>query len=357
MRRLKRLFLRPALLVPLGVVLVASSIGALARRGEQAAGRSYVPTIQDLVAIDLDYAKPPRLAPTPTPTPTPPPPKPNPKPKPAPGPSLDAFRRLGAWVDLYDDMLNPESAAADMAARGVRTLYVQTARWNRPAPGSGAVFEPAAQVERWLHAGHHHGMKVVGWYLPAYDDIKRDVARTVAIATFRSSAGQRFDALGIDIEYKGQVSTLSAWNAGVLDHARRVRAAVGSRYPIAAIVPSPIAMELRPTQWAGFPWEGLAAVSNLFMPMSYWSFRSDCPQRPEQCAYGYTTGNVERIRALTKRPTIPVHVIGGVGDSITPQEVADFVRGALAVRAYGASLYDYQTTRSEYWAHLRKLNG
>jgi hypothetical protein len=360
MRWLKGLLRRPAVMVPLGVSLIAVSVGAYSMRGSAApAPREYVPTTQDLAAIDLDYTRPPHVDPTPTPTFTPPPPpKPKPKPTPKPaGPSLDAFRRLGAWVDLYDATLDPEAGAADMAARGVRTLYVQTARWNKPDPASSAVFEPSARVEQWLHAGHGHGMKVVGWYLPAYDDMKRDVARTVAIATYRSSAGQRFDALGIDIEYKGQSPTLSAWNAGVLDHARRVRAAVGSKYPVAAIVPSPIAMEIRPTSWAGFPWEGLAAVSNVFMPMSYWSYRDDCPSKPEQCAYGYTTGNVERVRAWTKRPTVPVHIIGGVGDAITVHEVEDFVRGAMAVRAYGASLYDYRTTKSEFWAHLRKLNG
>src|SRR5206468_4259563 len=115
----------------------------------------------------------------------------------------------------------------------------------------------------------------------------------------RTSTGQAFDALGIDIEYRAQVASLTAWNAAVAEHARRVRSVLGRRYPIAAIVPAPLQMEVRPEHWAGFPWGSLAGSSDIFMPMAYWSFRNDCPEKPEHCAYGYTKGSVEKIRALT----------------------------------------------------------
>jgi hypothetical protein len=114
-------------------------------------------------------------------------------------------------------------------------------------------------------------------------------------------------------------------------------------------------MEVRPENWEGFPWKSLASVSNVFMPMAYWSFRHDCAEKPEHCAYGYTKGNVEKVRALTGKPRMPVHVIGGVGDEISTDDVGDFVRAANAVNAYGGSLYDYQTTKPEYWPLLAKL--
>ena len=365
MRRALRFVVRPAVVAPLLVVLIAVSVGAVAMRDRgQVSAPSITPppprspfAIQPTFDVDRFADAPP---PSPTPTPTPavkPKPKPKPNPPPAPpAPSLVAFRDLGAWVDLYDEELDPETAVADMAAHGVKTLYMQTARWNRPAPDDAGNFESIPTVQRWLHAAHAKGMKVVGWYLPAYDDLSRDVRRTKAIATYRSNEGQRFDALGIDIEYKSQVSTLAAWNVQVAEHARRVRAALGPSYPIAAIVPAPLAMEVRPTSWEGFPWRELAASSNVFMPMAYWSFRHDCPEVPEHCASGYTKGNVEKVRALTGKPNVPVHVIGGVGDEITVQEVADFVSAALAVNSYGGSLYDYDTTEPAYWPHLAKLN-
>ena len=368
MRRVLRFVRRSSVLVPLGVLLIAGSIGAVARREPIA---TPTPAAADLVELgDLSIPKPDHARPTPTqsptPTPTPEPPKPSPKPTPKKtvaaqpkpkGPSLSAFKRLGAWVDLYDyEALDPEAASADMAARGVKTLYLQTARWNRPAPDDPNVFLDMTLVERWVHAAHAHGMRIVGWYLPAYEDMNRDVSRTKAIAVYRTSAGQRFDALAIDIEYKAQMPSLSAWNAAVAEHARRVRSKVGSGYPVAAIVPAPLAMEIYPENWTGFPWQSLAAHSNVFMPMAYWSYRHDCDSKPDHCASGYTSGNVERVRQLTGRPGLPVHVIGGVADAITTEEVSDFVKAALAVKVYGASLYDYRTTKAEYWAHLKKFN-
>lgn len=368
MRRVARFIIRPAVLAPLAVLLIASSIGAYAFRDrkEPAPSRSSVAAPADLGDTSVphrDHATPtptpsPTLAPTPTIKPTP---KPSPKPvaaAPKPkGPSLSMFKRLGAWIDLYDyEDVNPETASADMAEHGVKTLYLQTGRWNKPAADSPSLFYDAAVMERWIHAAHAHGMRVVGWYLPAYENMGRDVSRTKAIANYTSSAGQRFDALAIDIEYKSQMPTLAAWNAAVAEHAKRVRNKVGAAYPIAAIVPAPLAMEIYPHNWTGFPWHSLAAHANVFMPMAYWSFRHDCDTKPQHCAAGYTSGNVQRVRELTGKPGVPVHVIGGVADAITTQEVVDFVNAALAVKVYGASLYDYRTTKPEYWAPLAKLN-
>ena len=363
MRRVARFVVRPLVVGPLVVLLVAAGIGAYAfrekpkpRAARQAPSLPYDPRVGE-----PDLVHPLFVSPTPTPSPTPtlqskPKPSPTPTKRAAAGPSLTAFRGLGAWVDLYDyEFVEAEPAVADMAAHGVKTLYLQTGRWNKPAPDSSANFQDYAMVERWLTAAHAQGMKVIGWYLPAYEDMTRDVRRTKAIAQYRTKSGQKFDGLGIDVEYKGQMPSLAAWNRAVGTHAKKVRTALGSRYPIAAIVPAPLAMEVRPESWVGFPWKALADVSNLFMPMAYWSFRNDCAEKPEHCAFGYTKGNVERVRELTGLPRVPVHVIGGVGDEISTDDVKDFVRAANEVNVYGASLYDYQTTKPEYWAHLAKL--
>jgi hypothetical protein len=315
----------------------------------------------DRSTVEPDVIRPyyrPPATPTPTASPTPSArAAPKPKPKRAPGPSIGAFRGLGAWVDTYDydDIPDPVAAVADMKARGVKTLYIQTGRWNKPDKDASEPFADRAVLERWIHAAHAQKMKIVGWYLPAYDDMTRDVRRTRAIALYRTALGQRFDALGIDIEYRAQVSR-DEFNAGVADHVRRVRLLLGSKYPIAAITPAPLQMEIRPEYWAGFPWRSLAEHSDVFMPMAYWSFRHDCDSNPAHCAYGYTRGSVEKIRELTGKPNVPVHVLGGVADAITAQEVVDFVKAATDTNVYGGSLYDYFTTKPEYWVPLEKLN-
>ena len=263
--------------------------------------------------------------------------------------SVAAFRHLGAWVDLYDYALDPHTAIANMRSHGVKTVYLQTARWS-----SSADIVYPTDVNDWLREAHTAGLKVVGWYLPAYSEYMNiDVRRTVAIARYRSPEGHHFDALGIDIEYKGKTASLSEFNAGIVTHLDRVRSGAGSSFTIAAIVPSPIGMAVSPSSWTGFPWSAIGTRAHVVLPMAYWSYRTDCPSNPAHCPYRYGLDNVTESRRLTG---LPVHIIGGVGDNVTAGEVRDFVAGTRAAKAYGGSLYDYRTTASSYWPYLEKLN-
>jgi hypothetical protein len=267
-------------------------------------------------------------------------------------------------VDVYDYGLDADASVKQMRAQGVRTLYIQTGRYNIPGD-----FKDPAVVARWLDAAHANGLKVVGWYLPGYGNLPRDVQRTVAIARFRTAAGQRFDALAVDIEDKCEIDsathcksapakpgmTAAEWNAAVVTHAARVRALIGRTYPMAAVPPPPLGMQLRPEHWSGFPWASLHASFNVVMPMIYWSFRDDCPSNPDHCAYRYTRDNILEVRRLAGL-SLPVHAIGGVGDATDPTEVREYVRACLETRVLGGSLYDFSTTTSGMWAQLRRLN-
>lgn len=128
---------------------------------------------------------------------------------------LDVFRGLGAWIDLFDVDLDAEAYIAQMKASGVRTLYIQTGRGN-----SDTRVDP--RVNRWLVAAHEAGLKVVGWYLPFYDRPVIDLVRTVEVARHEYK-GHRFDALGIDIEYRAAVSGAFTWNRRVVEHLKAVR--------------------------------------------------------------------------------------------------------------------------------------
>ncbi|MBI4730230.1 MAG: hypothetical protein HY775_12165 [Acidobacteria bacterium] len=255
------------------------------------------------------------------------------------------FGGLGAWVDLYDLGLDPWASTRIMRARGVRTLFVQTGRYNTPLP-----VDPRAW--RWVRAAHAAGLSVVGWYLPGYVDLALDVERAVAVAA-APRGGERFDGLGIDIEWRRGAPSRGEWNRRVLRHVALVRRAVG-RFPVAAITPSPLQMRVAPGYWAGFPWRGLAAASDAIMTMSYWSYRDGCPAERLYCAYEYTKEDVRLARRLTGG-RVPIHVIGGVGDRVSAAEVSAFVRGARDAGAFGASLYDYGTTPSAFWRYLSAL--
>jgi hypothetical protein len=259
------------------------------------------------------------------------------------------FSGLGAWVDQFDFAnLDFDRSIATMRANGVHTLYIQSGE-------SSTTDEVLPDVGPWLVAAHQAGIKVVAWYLPHYSDVKLDVARTVAAARYEF-LGERFDGVGVDIEYRRAVKGHTQWNNRVAQQMALVRRALGPKYPLAAIPPPPLQMAVAPGFWAGFPWMSLGRSSSEIMLMAYWSARGDCPENPSHCAYGYTKENVLLTRTLTGNRT-PIHVIGGVGSRITGEDVTAFVKGARDARADGASLYDFATTDPSWWRALRALRG
>ena len=266
------------------------------------------------------------------------------------------FRRLGTWVDVFDyGSLDPATAVADMQARGVRTLYLSTARFN----GTTDFFD-AAEAGQWLDEAHDAGIRVVGWYLPAYGDMTRDVRRTVAIANFVSPGGQRFDAVGVDIERLDEV-TRDQFNTRLVTHLQQVRAQTDA--VISAIVPSPFATDTG-NNWEGFPWSAVGATSDVVIPMALWSFRDACPGA-DVCPYSaeqvyqWVLDQTRRARSMTGRP---VHVEGGVDDPgvertpVTPARVQRFVDAVIDGGAIGGSHYDYATTTADLWPILSGLN-
>lgn len=266
------------------------------------------------------------------------------------------FRRLGTWVDVFDyAALDPEDAVADMDARGVRTLYLSTARFTDTGD-----FHDRAEAGAWLDAAHAAGIRVVGWYLPAYGDMSRDIRRTVAIARFTSPGGQRFDAVGVDIERLDEVSR-TQFNTRLVEHLTKVRTRTDPM--IAAIVPPPFATTPG-TNWDGLPWAAIGSRSEVIVPMTLWSFRDNCPG-PDVCpfsaaqVYRWVLDQVQQTRQLTDRP---VSVEGGVDDPgtentpVTRKRVARFVDAVIDGGAIGGSHYDYRTTAPRLWSVLERLN-
>jgi hypothetical protein len=259
----------------------------------------------------------------------------------APRPSLDAYRGLGTWVDIYDkkQYYDPAAAVAQMASRGVRTLYIETANYHSK---NDIVFP--VEVDRFIDAAHASGMQIVAWYLPSFNNPQRDLRRSLAAIRRTTSTGGRFDSFGLDIE-ASVVSDPSLRTQRLLQLSSDIRAAVGPTYPLSAIVPSPKGMVARPDYWPGFPFRQLTRFYDVFQPMSYYTFRV----HDASGAYQYIAGNIALVRSGTGDPTIPIHVIGGIADASSRAEDLAVVRAARVRGILGASLYDFATSTSEDW--------
>lgn len=262
------------------------------------------------------------------------------------GSSLEGFRGLGAWVDIFEERAwrNPARTVADMAGHGVRTIYLQTSNYSQALP-----IVHREGVGKFLAAAHRRRMDVVAWYLPGFARLPRDFQRSMAAIRFRSS-GQRFDAFGLDIE-ASILGPPSERTKRLLRLSKRIRERAGPRYPLGAIIPSPVGIEVNEDYWPRFPYAGLSETYDTFVPMGYFTYHVNGPAK----VHAETTRNVEIIRRETGDPTIPIHMIGGVADDASGAEVQAFAHAVREHGLLGASIYNWSLTRAHDWAPLETI--
>jgi hypothetical protein len=268
-----------------------------------------------------------------------------------PGP----FTGLGAWVDAFDYApafqgaagvvtVTPE-AVPDMAALGVKTLYLQAAMNDARAPGK---IIDARLVGEFLRRAHREDMEVVAWYYPTLDDPAADVAHVKALANF-TSRGEEFDALALDIEAIQSVRDVNARNDRVVNLAKKTRTFVDDQ-PVGAIVyPAVQAEVINPALWPKFPYKRLAKHVDVWMPMAYWTFRDGTYRDP----YVYTKESIDRLRANLGDKRAEVHPIGGIGDLSSAKDYDAFLRAVYDTKSVGWSIYDYNTMVTTAWPRLR----
>jgi len=256
------------------------------------------------------------------------------------------FGGLATWVDIYDGAVfaAPERSAADMAARGVKTVWIETSN-----DGAAADVMRAPQLGPLVEALHAQGLRVVAWYLPGHVNTARDVRRSLAMLSFRTPNGEAFDGVALDIE-STRLKNVGLRSRRAVALARRLRQAAGDT-PLAIIPFNPRGLERQPKVWPGFPWADLAGQCDAFAPMVYTS-----GLRGFDATYGYVTRALRLLRVDTGNPDIAIQVVGGVANQLGPDELAGF---AAAVAddgdTIGVSLYDWLTTRPAEWHVLDAL--
>ena len=280
---------------------------------------------------------------------------------PPPPRDTSVYRGLGTWVDAYDfspqyqpngapPPVTPESID-DLAAVGVKTLYLQAAKDDVRSPGD--LVNPEI-LGAMLNRAHARGIKVVAWYLPKFYDLDSDMRRFLAMRDFRWN-GEGFDGIGNDIEWTRDVPNHAERSVRLIELSRRLRAAMGSAALSAIPLPPVLIETINPRYWPGFPWRELAPLYDVWMPMAYWSFRTQSSGYRD--AYRYTEENVRRTRLNLGLPAAPVHPIGGTDNKSNDADYRGFVRACVDSGSIGGSIYDWRTTPIASYGILRGVPG
>ncbi|MEO8291602.1 MAG: hypothetical protein ABI635_00570 [Actinomycetota bacterium] len=261
------------------------------------------------------------------------------------GGDISAFQGMGTWIDIYDpSWSSPSEAVAGMASRGVRTLYLQTSNFNRSTP-----FVYPTETAQFVDAAHDHGMAIVAWYLPGFVDPELDLRRSLAAVAFRTPRGDAFDAFGLDIE-SPEVKDPALRSARLVELSGQLRDAAGD-YPLGAIIASPRGMQRNADYWPGFPYANVAGLYDVFLPMTYYSWRVS----GREDARSYTSRNIAIIRREVGTDQVPIHVIGGIADGSDDEETRGFVEAVREYGIIGASFYTYPLTADSEWPFLQQI--
>jgi hypothetical protein len=266
---------------------------------------------------------------------------------------LAPYTRAGTWVTRFRFSReyggpNPPTTPAQvdtMAAVGVRTISLQAAADDPAHPG---LLSPDLLGE-FLDRAHARGVRVVAWYLPHFTNVSADLARLRAMMAFRSPGGQAFDAVGVDIEDR-TVTDVDARNAALVDLSTRLHAAAPGTTLGAIVLPPVVTDVLNTSYWPRFPWHQLSGLYQAWLPMAYWTNRTD-PVYSDPTRY--VTENITRLRGDLGEKCAAVAVIGGFGAAVPASDYAAMASAAARQGAVGVSIFDWATTPASAWAAVR----
>jgi hypothetical protein len=256
-----------------------------------------------------------------------------------------AYGGLGTWLDIYatSSWAHPQREVAAMARDGARTLYLQTGNYEQSVD-----LVRRHALGRFIDAAHAAGMRVVAWYLPSFARPAQETRRALAAIRFRSARGERFDSFALDIE-ASLVHPVPLRTQRLVRLSARLRAAVGHRYALGAIIPSPVGIRRHPAYWPHFPYRPLARFYNVFLPMAY---ATDAGVRGIRATRAYNAADVAIIRTRTGKPHVPIHLIGGLANRMGAREIAGFLQAVGDCSPLGYSLYAFSITSQVTWKAL-----
>jgi hypothetical protein len=273
-------------------------------------------------------------------------------PPPLPESTVDVVRGKSAWLafsgDSLDDdafeRLDPERIAETASRAGLRAIEL------RLAYGAFDEVTPAAKatVDRLIDALAARNIRTVGWTVPrenAFDD----VARNVAVASYRTPSGNRISGLAVDLERGGEfLGTGPRGYAALRDYLAVLRRAVGPRVLLVATVEDPFLLHLGQT---AFPYREIARDADVLQPMTYWRMLG--PWDSAAKAGAAVTGSVALLRRLAARD-VPI-AVGAQSGVLSKRgappgdELAAAIAASRDAGAIGVTIYDWNGTGPEQW--------
>ncbi len=266
--------------------------------------------------------------------------------------TIEPYRGLGAWIDGYDfaeaDHGKVADIVADMADHGVTTIFLQSGRIREDSPGE---LEDRWLITDWLANAHANNIDVVAWVLPKFRGDSKDLDYLMAAADFRA-LGESFDGVGVDIEWVDDEDTTDdERNERLIKLSKDLDEKMGDDAIGAIVLPPPFLNEVSPKYWPEFPWTDIADHYDVWLPMAYWSNRSNDSGYGD--GYNFALTSIRDIRDEINDPAAPVHAIGGIGGSAAedrldgPEPIAGiddlylFGDALVAGDAIGGSIYDW----------------
>jgi hypothetical protein len=239
------------------------------------------------------------------------------------GPGSGIADGPGVWMNIwnYPKVETPgevESYVKTLVQYKIRNVFVQTSRSNTDA------IVNRAGLSALIDTCHRNHIRVIAWSFAELVNPEQDADKLIAAGLFESTTGQKVDAVAGDLEGNLKPTKIEAYAA-------RLRAKLGAKYPLIAVVYSPLN---RSQQALITPWKVIANNFDVIAPMTYWAGK----HHKFSDAYNYTYTTVQKIRELCGKPDLEIHVVGdGMGSSIA--ELEQFLKGCQAVEATSASLY------------------
>jgi hypothetical protein len=272
--------------------------------------------------------------------------------------SIDAISGKGMFLFFSPDtsdpnsyeQFDPDGVVAQALRAGVSEIEVRMSR--------GTFFEAASpQSHAWLDAfidaAAASGIKLVAWAVPRRNTAE-DAAQSIAMANYRTPAGNGFAGLALDLEPgSNYMGSRDAARERMADYMEMTRQAVGPDYLLVATVISP-----RITHWTNddYPYSRIARYASAMQPMAYWHHYRDGHEYArtdvsEQCA-----DTVALTRSLAGR-AVPINVAGQSADlgrtgAPSPDELHWCLGAARSAGAIGEMFFNWQQTTPDQWAAI-----